>query len=159
LNGALESAQKSLELSLAVSQADPKNAFARNAVGKAYRNLGEILAKRGDLVSAIDNYRKAAEIYEALAASDPENKEVRSAAASSYGQLGEAYMEMASKAKASAEQADHWRTARSLLRRAADGWAELQRLGALVKAYQGQPQRVADDISKCDAALSAIGRK
>jgi serine/threonine protein kinase len=159
LGGAVEAAQKALELSLAVSQADPKNAFAGSAVGKAYQSLGAIAFKKGDPSAGLDSDRKAAETYQALAASDPENGSVRTSEASSYSQLGEAYMEMASKARSQAEQGEDWRAARLWLKRSADGWKELERRGPLMVAYQKEPERVAGEIARCDAALSGPARK
>jgi serine/threonine protein kinase len=159
LNGALQSARKALELSQAVFEADPKNAFARGAVGKAYRGLGEIARHRGDLTSAIDSDRKAVEAYEALVASDPENGQDRSSEATSYSQLGEDYMELASRSKSSAEQTDAWREARSWLKRSAEAWAEVGRRGALDGMYQKEPERIAGEIARCDAAISGMARK
>jgi tetratricopeptide (TPR) repeat protein len=159
LSGAVDHARKGVEISLAAYEADPKNAFARSAVGKAYRSLGEIARHRGDLGVALENDRKAVETYQALAASDPENGWTRSSEAGSYSQLGEVYMDMASKARSQGEQADDWRTARSWLKQSYDAWTNLKQRGPLTGLYQKEPERVAGEMARCDAALSALDRR
>ena len=156
-SGGLASLREALKLRLAVAQADAKNAHARFSSAVIYQDIGDVLRKRGEPTAALEEYLRAEETFEEVARNDPANSEIRSRAALSYSKVGAAYVLLASSEKSPASQRmARWRTARSWFQRSADSWTELGGRDHLTKPYQSEPEKVAQQIARCDAELAKL---
>jgi tRNA G46 methylase TrmB len=80
---------------------------------------------------------------------DKENVQARRDLASSYLRLGEASLKKAGQSR----QATDWQQARQWLQRSLDEWQSLKQRGALSKKDDGEGDKIAREIAKCDAAL------
>jgi hypothetical protein len=89
-----------------------------------------------------------------LAEDDPKNKGRQEAVTLSYATLGDTEQILASRPHMTAsQQSRHWREARSWYQQALQSYRALRSEGALRGEEAGEPERVAQQIDRCDAAL------
>ncbi len=158
LVGAIQNWRKSLANAEPVSAADPNNARAQVALALAENQLGLLLAKAGQ-TSDVDYGLKALEIRKKLFKDDPKNKGRQEAVAVSYATLGDTEEIFASRPHVSAsEQARHWREARSWYQQALQSYQSLRSEAALRGEEAGEPDRIAQELAKCDAVLGKTHR-
>jgi tetratricopeptide (TPR) repeat protein len=150
---AIENWRKSLANAEPVVTADSNNARARVALALAENQLGLLLAKTGQ-TSNLNYELKALEIREKLFEDDPKNMGRQEAVAVSYATLGDAEEIFAARSHIGVgKQVQHWREARSWYQQALQSYLSLRSQTALRGEDAGQPGRMAQEISKCDAML------
>ena len=149
---ALESFRAGLQLDQAGQQADPSNVQARLDVSSSHENVGRALAKLSRLDEALASYERAEEIRRPAAEVDPGNAQVRLSLAGLYGRFGELYAERASRSTGEARRAQ-WRQARSWYQRARESLLELKSRDSLPGEAAAEPDRLAAEIARGDAAL------
>jgi non-specific serine/threonine protein kinase/serine/threonine-protein kinase len=153
LVGAIQNWRKSLANAEPVAAADPNNARAHVALALAENQLGLLLAKNG-LTSELSYELNALEIRKNLFKDDPKNKGRQEAVALSYATLGDTEEILASRPDVPASRrAQHWREARSWYRQALQSYLSLRSQAALRGEEAGEPDRIAQEIAKCDAKL------
>ncbi|HKM48920.1 MAG TPA: hypothetical protein VJX69_15110 [Terriglobales bacterium] len=151
--GAIQNWRNSLANAEPVAAADPKNARAQVVLALAENQLGLLLAKAGQ-TSDLNYELKALEIRKKLFEDDPKNKGRQEAVAVSYATLGDTEEILASRSHMSAsKQARHWREARSWYQQALQSYVSLRSQAALRGGEAGEPDRMAQEIAKCDAML------
>jgi serine/threonine protein kinase/predicted negative regulator of RcsB-dependent stress response len=154
LAGALASHRQALEIRLELAREDEKNTEVQHDLAESYDRIGEVLQKSGDTARALENYREALKLREALAA-DRTNSAARAELASTCAKLGQVYSTLAARASAH-QQAENWREARSFYQRSLEVLLDLRTRGALSRAQSGEPDRIAAELAKCDAALTRL---
>jgi non-specific serine/threonine protein kinase/serine/threonine-protein kinase len=152
--GALKNLGLALGIRRDLATADPKNQRFREAVASAHSRIGYFQARASDAAGARESFGQAVAIREALSAADPSNERLREALAEVVGAEAEAEEKLAAAPKTtSAARAGHWRQARSLYRKSLDLWLDLRKRGVLRPANAGEPDRIAQQITRCDQAL------
>lgn len=160
VDGALDTYGKALAIREEMARADPTNANAQKALARAHSKIAFFRTGKHDLIGALENHRKAVAIYEAVSRADPANESVRENVAENLAWEAEAVAALASSADARPEaRAKNWRDARSVYQRSLDILLDLRKRGVLSGAKAGEPDRVAAEIAKCDAALKKRGRR
>jgi serine/threonine protein kinase/tetratricopeptide (TPR) repeat protein len=154
LDGALEAYRKAFAIRQVLAEADPKNVNAQGALARAHFRIGQILERKGDPASARESYRKGLAIQEGLSKVDPSNEAAREGVALALGRVADVEAALGSSAKTPvASRPGHWREARSLYQRSLDIWFDHRRRGVLQGANAGEPDRVAQQLARCDEAL------
>jgi non-specific serine/threonine protein kinase/serine/threonine-protein kinase len=152
---ALQRYRQALAISEALAAADPENAQARYDVSYGHETIGDLLIETGDLAGALERYRQVLIIRESLSVADPKNAEIRSDLAKTYKNLGKVYTMLASQSKRSVSQRiKHWHQARSWYQNSLDVLLDMRQRGILSSADAGEPDNVAREIARCDAALA-----
>jgi hypothetical protein len=153
LVGALEAWRKALVINEAVLAADPKDARAQVSIGSIWERAGWLLAKTGASTD-LQYELKSLEMRKKMSAADPTNLGRQEALASSYSTLGDVEVIFASRPGAPSDpRRDHWRLAASWYKPALEILLRLRIAGALRGADRGEPDRVAQEIAKCETAL------
>jgi eukaryotic-like serine/threonine-protein kinase len=156
-NKALENYREALKIREELSAADPTNAQAKRDLAIAYGNLGSTLAEVEDSSGASDALHKSLVIFESLSAKDPSNAVARLDLAFCCTTLAEASATLGSQEKLTAGvREQRWREARAWYQRGLDVYVELRNRGALRPSDSDQPEKIAAEIAKCDAALSNL---
>jgi non-specific serine/threonine protein kinase/serine/threonine-protein kinase len=159
LRGALANFQNGLEIDEAMAAADPKNAGAQRDLASSHETIAEVLSKLNEPTEALASYTRAVTVLERLAASDPASVDPPSALTAIWAQRGELYGRLGSDVTLSRDQrAEHWRAARSAFERSLRTLGEMTKRGITPSVDVRSPEALADDIRKCDAALSALTR-
>jgi Serine/threonine protein kinase len=136
---------------------DQSNMHGRGEITLTYSNLGLALAKTGNNAQAVDYSQKARSIVEKLAAANSSNAEIQALLAFTYSNLGHVYATIASNDKSSASrQIELWREARNWHQRGFDILKDLKDRGAWTSSDYGNPDEVAAEIAKCDAAIARL---
>ena len=157
LEGALTSYKEALQLRLSVAQADPKNAHARFSIGVLHKDIGDVLVEKGEVTAALEEYLQSEETLEMLAGNDPANRDIASRAAKSYSNVAATYVLLAASEKSPAGQRlARWRTARSWFSRSVESWSKLGGRERLAKPYQDEPEKVAQQLARCDAEIAKL---
>lgn len=157
---ASENFQKALAIAKRLASADPQNAQASSDLSACYESIGDSDVASGEIVRALESYRQAITIQEQLSAKDPENAEARAELASSYARLGQAYIAVASNAKTPlANRAERWREARSWLQKSVKLWATMRENGTLPGSKASEPDKIADQIARCDGEIEKLTGK
>lgn len=149
--GSLEMYRQALAIDERLAAINKGNMQAREDCANSYEKIGDLLAARGSLAEALEQHRKAAALRDEVAAKDQENMEAQRELASSYAKLGEVSSRMAAGSQA---QGEHWREAKQWYERSLDLLRALQQRGALARRDAGEPERIAREVAKCEAALA-----
>ena len=88
-DGAARSYERALEISNALTEADPTQSQSRRYLARSHESLGKLLPVLGNPSSAIVHLRQAAAILESLAVAAPLDKQLRNELAESYQALGD----------------------------------------------------------------------
>jgi len=153
LAGAIQNWRKALASAEPVANADPNNARAHVVLALAENQLGLMLAKAGQRGS-LSHELKALEIRKKLSVADPNNKGRQEAIALSYATLGDTEEILAATTgTAGSQKARHWHEALSWYKQALQSYQLLRSQSALRGEEKAQPERMAQEIQKCDAML------
>jgi serine/threonine protein kinase/tetratricopeptide (TPR) repeat protein len=153
LGGAIQNWRKALASAEPVANADSNNARAHVALALAENQLGLMLAKTGQN-GGISHELRALEIRKKLSLADPNNKGRQEAIALSYATLGDTEEILAAKAGlAAGQKARHWHEAISSYRQALQSYELLRSQSALRGEEKAQPERMAQEIQKCESML------
>ncbi len=145
--------RKALANAESVSAADASNARAHVAQALAENQLGLLLTKAGQS-GGLDYELKALEIRRKLFTDDPKNKGRQEAVALSYATLGDTEQMLAMRPHTPKnQQLRHWSQARSWYEQASESYQSLRSGAALRGEEAGEPDRIAQEIVKCDAML------
>ena len=87
--GAVESYQKALAISQALTRAHPEDRISSEYLARSYQSLGEVLPTLGKPTEAFADLRQATEILASLANARPADQELRFRLANSYQVLGD----------------------------------------------------------------------
>lgn len=141
-----------------LTAADAHDALAMRYLGKCYMSLGTALAAEGKGAQGIQSARKAIQIFETLAAADQADTFFKpTELAYARSALAESYSRLAERSRGSeASKIKNWREARAWYRRSLDTWLLLQKKAPLGKFDAAQPDKIAIEIAKCDAALAKL---
>ena len=157
LAGAMQNWRKALASADPVAEADPNNARAHVALALAENQLGLMLAKAGQ-DGSVSHELKALEIRRKLSLADPNNKGRQESIALSYATLGDTEEILGARAGGAAGQkARHWRDALSWYKQALQSYELLRSQSALRGEEKTQPERMAQEIEKCEAMLRGLG--
>jgi non-specific serine/threonine protein kinase/serine/threonine-protein kinase len=157
---AFENLNKALAIGRRLATADPQNAQASSDLAACYEGIGDSQVAFGETGMALRSYGRAITIWEQLSTKDPENAEVRAELASSYAKLGQTHIAMASNTKIRpANRVEHWREARSWLRRSLKVWTNMRLNGTLPGSNASQPESMAAQVARCDNELKKITDK
>jgi serine/threonine protein kinase len=146
--------RKALGIAQATAAADPNDSRAKISLASVLNSLGWLMVKAGKTTD-VEYIREGLEIREKLYAADPTNPRRKDTIANSYVQLGEAEAILGMNPRVPpARRTRHWREARSWYQRAFEIYNDLRAKGALRGKDSGEPERIAREIAKCDAALT-----
>jgi eukaryotic-like serine/threonine-protein kinase len=87
-SAALDSYRKAARIRESLVAGAPKDEAARNDLAHLYRNLGELLAVRNDLVKALEYDRKALSLYQSLHSAKPNDRATSRGLAAAYYGMG-----------------------------------------------------------------------
>jgi len=160
--GLPEQALPHYQISLAgyekLTSSDAHDVVAMRYLSKCYMSIGTALAAEGKAAQGIQSARKALQIFEDLSAADhadtyykaPDLAYARSA-------LGEAYSRLAvQQGVPETSRIASWREARSWYQKSLDTWLLLKQKAPLAQWDAAQPDKIAHEIARCDAALAKL---
>jgi tetratricopeptide (TPR) repeat protein/predicted Ser/Thr protein kinase len=159
LAGGLANHRKALAIREEVAAADPKNVFPRHSLARAHGRIAWILGKTANLEGAFESYRKSLEIRQGLASRDPSNAEYAFYVAETLGNMGRLHAEAAAAPTLpKAARTGHWTEAKQSYQKSRQILLDLQRAGKLKDKIDGEPEKLAAEIARCDTGLAARGR-
>jgi eukaryotic-like serine/threonine-protein kinase len=146
---------------LKLSSADAHDVLAMRYLGKCYMSMGRALAADGKAAEGVQSARQAVRILETLVAADRADTNfkpsdlayARSAVAEAYSRLAE--QPGVSKTSISAS----WGEARSWYQQSLDTWLQLRQKAPLGSSDAKEPDKIAAEIARCDAALARSNAK
>jgi eukaryotic-like serine/threonine-protein kinase len=139
-----------------LASSDAHDVVVMRYLSKCYMSMGRALAAEGHAAQGIESARNALRNLEALSAADqadtsykaPDVAYARSALAETYArfavQPGTPY----------ASKTASWREARYWYQKSLDIWLLLEQKAPLARWDATQPNKIANEIAKCDAALA-----
>ncbi len=127
----------------AVLAAGPSDAEARLASLIPHYRIGELLETRGDSEGALRSYDRALGVWNHMPPAQRGNPELKPLVARLYGKLGSRSARMA-----------RCRRAREWFERSLEMWQEVRTGGPLATRDAGEPQRIAAELARCDAAAA-----
>ncbi len=146
---AIQSYRQALTIDTALSLTDQENAQSKLDRANSLEKIGELLTQKGDWTGAQEQHRQALALRADVTKADKANADATLDLASSYVHLGE----MSAKLAGQSGQQAQWHEAKQQYQRGLDILQELQQRGALSQAAAGEPDRIKNEIAKCDAAL------
>jgi non-specific serine/threonine protein kinase/serine/threonine-protein kinase len=141
-----------------LASSDPHDVVVMRYVSKCYTGIGRALAAEGNPAEGVQFARKAIRTLETLSAADqadtyykgPELAYARSA-------LGEVYSRLAMQPGITrTSKIASWREARSRYQQSLNTWLTLKQKAPLARWDAAQPDKIANEIAHCDAALAAL---
>ena len=143
---ALAHYREALRIDSAFASRDTQSLLDR---ANSLEKIGSLLLPSGDVNSALEHQQKGRALREDVVNQDRENVNARRDVASSSLRLGETWIKKAEQSK----QPSDWQQARQWLQRSLDELQELKRRGALPKKEEGELDKIAREMAKCEAAL------
>jgi tetratricopeptide (TPR) repeat protein len=145
----------------ALTSIDAHNALAMRYLSRCYWSVGKALAAEGKAALGIQPARQALQIIETLAATDRTDTFYKSAdLAYARSALAEVCSRLAEQSSGSgASKIKNWREARAWYQKSLDTWLLLQQKAPLGKFDAAQPDKIAIEIAKCDAALAKLNAR
>jgi eukaryotic-like serine/threonine-protein kinase len=154
---ALQRYKQAVEIDEKLAQADPKDAWAQRYLAYNYHRMGDALLKTRDRERALAFHRKALKVAEGRANSDPSNASAREDLAQSYAKLAGAHLYMGTQLDvAQGRKKKNLLEARSWYQKSLEVWQSLRDRGTLSGLHAQEPDRVAAEISRCQAALDQL---
>jgi tetratricopeptide (TPR) repeat protein len=144
--GALAHYQEALRIDSNFASRDTQSLLDR---ANSLEKIGSLLLQRGDVNSALEHQQKGRTLREDVVQQDQENVNARRDVASSYLRLGETWIKKAEQRK----QPFDWQQARQWLQRSRDELQELKSRGVLPKKDEGELDKIAREMAKCNAVL------
>jgi hypothetical protein len=116
------------------------------------RGVGSVIAALVAAAQGLQSIRRALSIAEQLPA--PENAEYL---ADAYGAMGLAYSRRAARPnRSSSARIAVWEQAREAYQKSLNNWLAEKRRGTLTLFNAREPDRIAAELTKCDAALATL---
>ena len=136
---------------------DTANLQAQADFALACERLGTSLAQAGGAPEALGLLQRSIRTLEPILAADPGNLATRARVANSKTGLGFAHAALAAgPGQSAAGRAGHWREAKAAFRDAQAFWSEMRDHGMVPGSEADEPERLAREIAKCDAALARL---
>jgi len=132
--------------------------LAMRYLGRCYTGIGRELVAEGKAAEGVQSARKAVRILERLAAADQAETYFKPTdLADARSAVAEAYSRLASQPGIpGTSRITSWRQARSWYQKSLDIWL-LQKKKALLTRWNAiEPDRIANEIARCDAALAKL---
>jgi eukaryotic-like serine/threonine-protein kinase len=141
-----------------LTSADAHDALAMRYLSRCYGSIGRALAEEGKANEGIQPARKSLQIIETLAAADRADTFFKATdLANARSTLADVYSRLAQQRGGSeASKITNWREARSWYQKSLDTWLLLKQKAPLGKFDAAQPEKIAAEIAKCDAALAKL---
>jgi tetratricopeptide (TPR) repeat protein len=149
---AIEHYRQALAIDTALSLMDKDNAQIKLDRANSLEKIGEMLTKKNKLNAALNSYRQSLALREEVVATDRINVDAVRDLASSCLRLGEISTSFAGQGKTAVSQS-HWREAKQWYQRSLDLLLDLQKRGALSKDDADEPDRIRNELIKCELAL------
>jgi non-specific serine/threonine protein kinase/serine/threonine-protein kinase len=149
---AIEHYRQALAIDTALSLMDKGNAQIKLDRANSFEKIGEMLTQKNNLNAALDSYRQSLALREEVVAIDRINVDAVRDLASSCLRLGEISTRFAGQGKTAVSQS-HWREAKQWYQRSLDLLLDLQKRGALSKDDADEPDRIRNELIKCELAL------
>lgn len=156
--GALKHYRRALDIYEKRIAEDPMFKMYQGFAAEIHNGIGNAMMKANDLSESLKSYRRALAISERLAAEDPTEALKRRELARTYSNIGHAYFAIAS-TSSGAHRIQNWREARANYQKALDILLVMRTGGMLNTLELGEPDTIAAEVAKCDAALSLPTRK
>jgi eukaryotic-like serine/threonine-protein kinase len=156
LDAALANYRKALSIREQLAAADPKDVKVRAGLARTYGYIGSLLGLQGRYRESLAAAHTALAIREKLTSTDPSNNRFREELARSHYDVGFASAALALKSRVSGEPVGLWRQAQFYLQRALPVWKQMEAAGHLAGDEVGAPQRIADKLTECKAALTKL---
>jgi eukaryotic-like serine/threonine-protein kinase len=158
-DGALQYYRKALQIREALAAADPQDARTGHGVASTFNNLGMVFASKGDTVQSIQSYKKALAIRQSLFQKDPTNEVLRFEIADSQARIGRVYSSQAFRPHATpSEELRSCREAKTWMQKALPVYLERKAQGKLVRNDLNVPVALAQDIDRCNLAITRLSR-
>ena len=149
---ALQNYRRALDIYEKRITEDPTNTMYSGFAADIHNGIGNAMMKANNLSEAMKSYRRALAIFEKLSSEDPTEAMKRRELARSYSNLGNAYAVLASKSPGN-QRIENWREARSNYQKSLDILLDMRSRGTLASSESGEPEKVAAEIARLDAAL------
>ncbi|MEK6300087.1 MAG: serine/threonine-protein kinase [Acidobacteriota bacterium] len=156
--GALKHYRRALDIYEQAIAEDPMNKMYQGFAAEIHNGIGNAMMKSNDLSESLKSYRRALTISEKLSAEDPTEALKLHELARTYSNIGNAHAAIASKSTAT-QRIQNWREARANYQRGLDILLDMRTRGMLNTLESGEPDTIAAEVAKCDAALSLPARK
>jgi len=144
-----------------LSAADARDVLAKRYLGLCHMSMGAALAAVGNTAQGIQHERQAVQIFSGLAATDSGDAVFKPVdLADSRSALARTYEIMARKRGIpDASRIANWRDARTWYQQSLDTWLELKRKAQLGRFEVSQPDKIAEKVAECDAAIKRLERQ
>jgi eukaryotic-like serine/threonine-protein kinase len=141
-----------------LTSSDAHDVVAMRYLGKCYMGIGKALAAEDKPAEGIESARKALRIMESLAGADQADTYYKAPdLAYAYAALGETYSRLALQPGGlETSRIASWHQARSCYRKSLDIWRLLKQKAPLARWDASQPDKITNEISRCDAALEKV---
>ncbi|MEK6289610.1 MAG: serine/threonine-protein kinase [Acidobacteriota bacterium] len=150
--GALKIYRRALDIYEKRIAEDRMNTMYSAFAAEIHNGMGNAMMKANDLSEAMKSYRRALAIFEKLSSEDPAEAMKRRELARSCSNLGNVYAILASKSPGN-QRIENWREARSNYQKSLDILLDMRNRGTLPAVESGEPEKIAAEIARCDAAL------
>jgi len=156
--GALKHYRRALDIYEKRIAEDPMNKMYQGFASEIHNGIGNAMMKSNDLSESLKSYRRALAISEKLSAEDPTEALKRHELARTYSNIGNAYAAIASTSSGT-QRIQNWGEARANYQRGLDILLDMRTRGMLTTLGSGEPDTIAAEVAKCDAALNLPTRK
>ncbi len=154
---ALEHIRESLQISERLSAKDPADLKSLSGMATAHCRIGEIALAAGDPLTARREFEQYHELATRLAGADASGAAAQREVAVSNYKLAELHQSEAKKKGAgAAERLSHWQRARERLQTCLEIFKRLKSDGRLATADENVPKELADEITACEAEITAL---
>ncbi len=155
--GALVRYRHGIAIAEALTSADPANRQYRSDLATLRGSAGRELVATGDPAAAVPVIKGALEVFKEMRAADPDNAMTRARVAAVHASLGAAYAALAAAPKKPvSQQIEYWRSARASFQRSREIWVDFLNRGATSGTEAAEPDRLAREIARCEAALARL---
>lgn len=135
----------------ALASADPEEVRTKEYVARCYTSIGIVLIQQGNIPQGLQSILKALSLFQEL----PPVEITTQFVADVYDAMGFAYSRQAAKPGLSfAARIANWKQARAAYQKCLDMWMESKNRGGLTAFNVGEPDRIRNELAKCDAALA-----
>ena len=138
--------------------ADPKEVTAHRYEGICLTGIGRVLVAGGQEVRGLKSIENGLTLLEQITPSDrSESVEKMENVADAYRAIGVAYSSEATRRHVLHNlRVVRWKKARAAYQKSLDVWLEVKARGALTAFSPHEPEKIAGDVAKCDAALNRL---
>ena len=157
--GALAQYRQGVRLVEALLHLDPANRQYRSDLATLRGKVGGALVATGDPAAAVSVIEDALEVFNEIRAADPDNAMTRARVAGLHGSRGAAYAALAGGVPrpSRSKRLEYWQAARASFQESHLIWLDFRDRGATTGTEAAEPDRLASEIARCEAALARLG--